>query len=278
MGDVNPIRTLGDYFKPSHEGYRNTIELPKGNNVVPLRPDTIRLERMRLHLFQFSLRDQASNWLERLPAGSITTWEELTTRFLAQFFLSGRTAKLRNDILIWNDSKDFVKPVKAISTSQGNSKTPDRRLLELEDQINFLLKGPRPTSRPSSTHVPQAYLEEVSSTPHLRNQSERPKQNPFNFRERTGPYPQPQALETTPESRERDYMAAQAERIDRFENAIFKQCEVINDRMTEMFGLLKELSASRTPEKVLIREEARHPIIKGVNFIFVIRVEEEKME
>ncbi|GJV69012.1 hypothetical protein Tco_1484521, partial [Tanacetum coccineum] len=24
-------------------------------------------ERMRLHLFQFSLRDQASNWLERLP-------------------------------------------------------------------------------------------------------------------------------------------------------------------------------------------------------------------
>ncbi|GKB20608.1 hypothetical protein Tco_0854531 [Tanacetum coccineum] len=33
MGDENPIRTLGDYFKPSHEGYRNTIELPVGNNV-----------------------------------------------------------------------------------------------------------------------------------------------------------------------------------------------------------------------------------------------------
>ncbi|GJV87816.1 hypothetical protein Tco_1531754 [Tanacetum coccineum] len=43
MGDENPIRTLGDYFKPSHEGYRNTIELPEGNNVVPLRSDTIRL-------------------------------------------------------------------------------------------------------------------------------------------------------------------------------------------------------------------------------------------
>ncbi|GKD32145.1 MAK10-like protein [Tanacetum coccineum] len=28
MGDENPIRTLGDYSKPSHEGYRNTIELP----------------------------------------------------------------------------------------------------------------------------------------------------------------------------------------------------------------------------------------------------------
>ncbi|GKG04472.1 hypothetical protein Tco_0314859, partial [Tanacetum coccineum] len=96
-----------------------------GNNVVPLRSDTIRLvqngcsfhglrsedpnqhlkdflkpvdtldldgenrERTRLRLFQFSLRDQASkrdqasNWLERLLARSISTWEDLTTRFLA---------------------------------------------------------------------------------------------------------------------------------------------------------------------------------------------------
>ncbi|GJT03858.1 hypothetical protein Tco_0838320 [Tanacetum coccineum] len=103
IGDENPIRTLRDYSKLSHEGYRNTIELPEGNNMVPLRSDTIRLvqnecsfhglwsedpnqhlkdflklvysldfdgenrERTRLHLFQFSLSDQASNWLERLP-------------------------------------------------------------------------------------------------------------------------------------------------------------------------------------------------------------------
>nr|GEX50850.1 hypothetical protein [Tanacetum cinerariifolium] len=44
MGDENPIRTLGDYSKPSHEGYRNTIELPEGNNLEPLRSDTIRKE------------------------------------------------------------------------------------------------------------------------------------------------------------------------------------------------------------------------------------------
>ncbi|GJV16061.1 hypothetical protein Tco_1361384 [Tanacetum coccineum] len=43
MRDANPIRTLRDYSKPSHEGYRNTIELPEGNNMVPLRSDTIRL-------------------------------------------------------------------------------------------------------------------------------------------------------------------------------------------------------------------------------------------
>ncbi|GJR30134.1 hypothetical protein Tco_1106366 [Tanacetum coccineum] len=43
MRDENPIRTLGDYSNPSHEGYRNIIELPVGNNVVPLRSDTILL-------------------------------------------------------------------------------------------------------------------------------------------------------------------------------------------------------------------------------------------
>ncbi|GJZ91930.1 hypothetical protein Tco_0663995 [Tanacetum coccineum] len=41
MGDENPIPTLGDYSKLSHEGYSNTIELPVGNNMVPLRSDTI---------------------------------------------------------------------------------------------------------------------------------------------------------------------------------------------------------------------------------------------
>ncbi|GJS79881.1 MAK10-like protein [Tanacetum coccineum] len=147
MRDENPIRTLGDYSKPCHEGYRNTIELPVGNSVVPLRFETIR-EKTRLHLFQFSLRDQARNWIERLPIGSITTWEDLTTCFVAQFFPPGRTTKLRNDILIrtidqsaggklrdrnaeesyalledfslydnesWNDPRDFAKPVKAIA-------------------------------------------------------------------------------------------------------------------------------------------------------------------
>ena len=102
-------RTLGDYSCPSHHGYRNTIDLTQGANVSPLRSDTIRLvqsgcafhglrsedpnqhlkdflkivdsinldattrETTRLRLFQFSLRDQASNWLELLPAGSISS-------------------------------------------------------------------------------------------------------------------------------------------------------------------------------------------------------------
>ncbi|GKD00222.1 hypothetical protein Tco_1170496, partial [Tanacetum coccineum] len=76
--------------------------------------------------------------------------------------------------------------------------------------------------------------------------------------------PQPQALDTTFETQVRDYMAVHTERMERFENVIFKQREEINGRMTEMFGLLKELTTSRTPEKVLIREEAKFPVTKNV--------------
>ena len=36
-------QTLGEYSRPSHQGYRNTIELTQGSNVSPLRSDTIRL-------------------------------------------------------------------------------------------------------------------------------------------------------------------------------------------------------------------------------------------
>ncbi|GJS16511.1 MAK10-like protein [Tanacetum coccineum] len=96
MGDENLIRTLGDYSKPSYEGYRNTIELPVENNVVPLRSDTIQ---------------------------SITTWEDLITYFVTQFFPLGMTAKLCNDILMfqqhhgeslseaWTRFKDLLQKV-----------------------------------------------------------------------------------------------------------------------------------------------------------------------
>ncbi|GKE21881.1 hypothetical protein Tco_1433393, partial [Tanacetum coccineum] len=172
--------------------------------------------------------------------------------------------------------KEFVKPVKDISTSQGISKTPDRRLLELEDHINFLLKGSRPTPTSSSAHTPQAYVNAVHPNSRPQNQNEPAKLNTFAFHERTGPSPQPQTLGTTFEARVRDYMVAHTKRMERFENAIFKQREEINGRMTEMFGLLKELKTSRTPEKVLIREEAKFPVTKNVNSISLTKREEER--
>ena len=40
------VRTLVEYFRPSHQGYRNTIELTQGANVTHLRSDSIRFHTM----------------------------------------------------------------------------------------------------------------------------------------------------------------------------------------------------------------------------------------
>ncbi|GKC36726.1 MAK10-like protein [Tanacetum coccineum] len=133
MGDDNPIRTLGDYSKPSHEGYRNTIELPIGNNVAPLRSDTIRLVQNGCSFHR--LRSEDPN----------------------------------------QHLKGFLKLVDSLD------------------------------------------------------------------------------------------LDAHTERMERFKNIIFKQREEINGRMTEMFRLLKELTTSRTPEKVLKGKKPNSPSTRTFN-------------
>ncbi|GJQ96415.1 hypothetical protein Tco_0007554, partial [Tanacetum coccineum] len=79
MEDENPFRTLGDYSKPSHEGYRNTIELPVGNNV---------------------------DLLQKVPNHGIDRWLQIqifydhvdgTTQKGIDYEASGRLRKLRPD-------------------------------------------------------------------------------------------------------------------------------------------------------------------------------------
>ncbi|GKA23936.1 hypothetical protein Tco_0709969 [Tanacetum coccineum] len=71
-------------------------------------------------------------------------------------------------------------------------------------------------------------------------------------------------------------MAAHTERMERFKKSIFKQRKEINDRMTKLFGLLKELTTSKTPKKVLVREEASNPITKCVKAISLVKMEKDK--
>nr|GEW15503.1 hypothetical protein [Tanacetum cinerariifolium] len=82
-----------------------------------------------------------------------------------------------------------------------------------------------------------------------------------NSSNRSSQNPQPQALRTTFEARVRDYMASCTEMMERFENAIFKQREEINDKMAEMFRFLKE---------------AKSLFTKYVNSICLARGEEER--
>ncbi|GJV79857.1 MAK10-like protein [Tanacetum coccineum] len=128
MGDENPICTLGDYSKPSHEGYRNTIELPVGNNMVPLRSDTIWLVQngCLFHGLRRTIDQSAGGKLHDLNAEE--SWALLED--LALY-----------DNESWNDPRDFAKPVKAISLPQDVPSTSDHRLIKLENQVQRLMEA-----------------------------------------------------------------------------------------------------------------------------------------
>ncbi|GJZ92422.1 zinc finger, CCHC-type containing protein [Tanacetum coccineum] len=233
---------------------------------------------------------------------------DLTTRFLAQFFPLGRTAKLRNNILMfqqhqgeslseaWTRFKDLLQKVphhgidcwlqiqffydhvsfhlKFEIDRAAGGKLHDKNTDESWEIIENLVLYDHEGWNYSKDHVKPVKAVVVSL-----NASKTPDRRLLELKdhinEHVRPNPQPQALETSFEARVQDYMAAHTERMERFENAIFKQREEINERMAEMFGLLKELTANRTPEKILIREEARHLITKNVNSISLIRIKEE---
>ncbi|GJX11106.1 hypothetical protein Tco_0200965 [Tanacetum coccineum] len=97
MGDEKPIRTLGDYSKPSHEGYRNTIELPVGNNVVPLRSDTIRLVQNGCSFHGLRSEDPNQHLKDFLKLVDSLDFDGANRERTCL----RRTAKLQNDILIF---------------------------------------------------------------------------------------------------------------------------------------------------------------------------------
>ena len=55
-------------------------------------------DAIRLRLFPFSLSGRAKAWLQSLPTGTITTWNELTQAFLSKYFPPSKIAQLRNQI------------------------------------------------------------------------------------------------------------------------------------------------------------------------------------
>nr|GEW07957.1 hypothetical protein [Tanacetum cinerariifolium] len=93
----------------------------------------------------------------------------------------------------------------------------------------------------SPTHIPQAYTKAVSLDPHPGNLNESLRKNSFTFHKRAHPDPQPQTLETSFKARARDYMEAHMKRMEKFENAIFKQREKINDRMAKIMDKEKSV-------------------------------------
>ncbi|GKC34002.1 hypothetical protein Tco_1046386 [Tanacetum coccineum] len=196
MGDENHIPTLGDYSKPSHEGYRNTIELLAGNNVVPLLSDTIWTAKLcnDILMFQQHHRESLSEaWthfkdlLQKVPHHGIDLWLQvqifydhvnLVTRRTIDQSAGGKLCDLNakeswallEDLTFydnesWNDPRDFAKPVKAIALPQGVLSTSDRSIIELENRVQRLMEAHLASTQPTQVNKVTTPCE-ICSGPH----------------------------------------------------------------------------------------------------------------
>ena len=55
-------------------------------------------EALHLKLFPFSLKDHDKHWLNTLPAGTVTTWDQMKAEFLKKYFPISRTNTIRRAI------------------------------------------------------------------------------------------------------------------------------------------------------------------------------------
>ncbi|GKC56806.1 hypothetical protein Tco_1084404 [Tanacetum coccineum] len=180
MGDENHIRTLGDYSKPSHEGYRNTIELPVGKPTVgtSLNPTTLWLVQNGAHSTDFGLlslpKKVPSSWPRTLLQVQIfyDHVNPVTRRTINQS-ADGKLCDLNaeeswallEDLALydnesWNDPKGFAKTVKAIGIAQGLSEYIRTPLIGIKIKSSLmeassfaptqLLKGTKSNNHPRS--------------------------------------------------------------------------------------------------------------------------------
>ncbi|GKG11590.1 hypothetical protein Tco_0342990, partial [Tanacetum coccineum] len=78
----------GSDHKDANEHIERVLEI-----VYLFHIPNITVDQVMLRAFPMSLTEVTSRWLINKPTGLITTWEDLTTKFLSKYCPPARTAK-----------------------------------------------------------------------------------------------------------------------------------------------------------------------------------------
>ncbi|GJR46787.1 reverse transcriptase domain-containing protein [Tanacetum coccineum] len=69
-----------------------------------IKADGATRDASRLCFFHFTLKGKAKEWLDKIPPGTITSWEQIVSKFLDKFFPPECTARIRDKILQFRQS------------------------------------------------------------------------------------------------------------------------------------------------------------------------------
>ncbi|GKB18436.1 hypothetical protein Tco_0852359 [Tanacetum coccineum] len=191
MGDENSIRTLRVYSKPSHNGYRNTIELLVGNNMVPFRSDTIRLPRSlsvlcgicfvthsrQPHGGDWGLLDFFYPYSETTPTLAMrATRNTIELHCREHWWYLFDPTPFRVTFLKWKSSVLALGLVQDVYFLPNVPSTSDRRLIELENQVQRLMEAHLALRQPTQVNKVITSCEICSGPHNTQYYMEDPKQ------------------------------------------------------------------------------------------------------
>nr|GEX64431.1 reverse transcriptase domain-containing protein [Tanacetum cinerariifolium] len=169
-------RTMAVLFQAPTEGYRDAIVIlailaenfKLKHGLLNLITSTIKYKdvpnaSIKLMLFPFSIEGAARIWLEKEPPRSITTWEDLVSKFINPFFPPSKTTNLRNEITnfqqrfdesfckAWEHFKDLLRAcphhgfmeLHQIDTFYNSLTSADQDSLNAAAGGNLLTKTPK---------------------------------------------------------------------------------------------------------------------------------------
>ncbi|GKA49960.1 putative reverse transcriptase domain-containing protein [Tanacetum coccineum] len=103
----------------------------------------ITIDQVMLRAFPMSLTGAASRWLRNKPSGSITTWEDLETKYLSKYCPPARTAKkMEEEVVLFYNGLDVL--TRQILDSRGAiplKTAADAKEGDIEQQLWDSIKG-----------------------------------------------------------------------------------------------------------------------------------------
>ncbi|GJU21028.1 reverse transcriptase domain-containing protein [Tanacetum coccineum] len=161
--DSQPHARVEEYFRQPlpmnddpHSHIRRFTKITQTVKLNQVPPDVI-----KLMLFPFSLEGAAQTWLNKEPPNSITTWNDIVSKFVNHFFHPSKTTNLQNEITkfqqrfgetfaeAWDRFKDLLNkcphhgfsPLHQIDTFYNSLSQADQDSLNSAVGGNFLTKN-----------------------------------------------------------------------------------------------------------------------------------------
>ncbi|GKC66772.1 hypothetical protein Tco_1099370, partial [Tanacetum coccineum] len=97
----------------------------------------ITIDQVMLRAFPMSLTGAASRWLRNKPSGSITTWEDLKTKFLSKYCPPARTTKKMEEINNFQQEPDENLYQAWERFKELLMKCPQHYLTEMQEVVLF---------------------------------------------------------------------------------------------------------------------------------------------